>query len=54
MRGRSMQGIVLLALGIILAIAFVAAGSVWVAGGAVVFLVAGLVMLYQVGKSLSL
>ena len=53
MRRRSMQGTVLFALGIIAAIASVATGSVWLVGAAVIFLVAGVVMLYQVGKSLS-
>jgi hypothetical protein len=49
---RSMLGTVLFALGIIGAIAFAVTVSVWVGGTAVVFLVAGMVMLYQVGKSL--
>jgi len=44
---------VLFALGIMAAIAFVATGSVWLVGAAVVFLLPGVVMLYQVGKSLS-
>lgn len=47
-----MLGTVLFALGIIGAIAFAVTVSVWVGGTAVVFLVAGMVMLYQVGKSL--
>ena len=53
MRRRSMHGTVLFALGIMAAIAFVATGSVWLVGAAVVFLVPGVVMLYQVGQSLS-
>ena len=53
MRRRSMLGTVLFALGIIATIAFVATGSVWLVGGAVVLLVPGVVMLYQVGRSLS-
>ena len=47
-----MCGTVLFALGIIGAIASAATGSVWVIVVAVVFLVAGVLMLYQVGKSL--
>ena len=53
MRRRSMQGIVLLALGIVAAIAFVPTGAVWLVAVAAVFLVVGVWMLYQVGKSLS-
>ena len=53
MRRKSMHAAVLFALGIVAAIAFVATGSVWLVGAAVVFLVPGVVMLYQVGKSLS-
>ena len=53
MRRRSMLGTVLFALGIMAAIASVAAGSVWLVVAALVFLVPGVVMLYQVGKSLS-
>lgn len=52
MRHKSMQGTVLFALGIIGAIAFAVTGSVWVVAAAVVFLVAGVVLLYQVGRSL--
>ena len=52
LRRRSMQGTVLFAFGIIGAIASAATGSVWVIVVAVVFLVAGALMLYQVGKSL--
>jgi general stress protein CsbA len=51
-RRKSMLGTVLFALGIIGAIAFAVTGSVWVVGAAVVFLVAGVLLLYQVGKSL--
>jgi general stress protein CsbA len=53
MRRRSMLGTVLFALGIMAAITFVVTDSVWLVGAAVVFLVPGVVMLYQVGKSLS-
>ena len=53
MRQKSMQGTILLALGIIAAIAFAVTGSFWLIGAAVAFLVPGVVMLYQVGKSLS-
>jgi cation transport ATPase len=53
MRRKSMHGTLLFALGIIGAIAFAVTNSVWVAGAALVFLAAGVVMLYQVGKSLS-
>jgi hypothetical protein len=52
-RRRSMQGTVLLALGVIAAIASVATGSLWLVGAAVVLLVPGVVMLRRVGKSLS-
>ena len=51
-RRKSMYGTALFALGIVAAIASVAAGSVWLAGAAAAFLVLGLVLLYQVGKSL--
>ena len=53
MRKKSMLGTGLFALGIIGAIAFAVTGSVWVIGAAVVFLVPGVSMLCQVGKSLS-
>ena len=53
MRRRSMHGTVLLALGVAAAIAFAATGSLWLIVAAVLFLVPGIVMLYQVGKSLS-
>ena len=52
MRRKSMQGTLLFALGIIGAIAFAVTGSIWVAVAAVVLLVAGVLLLYQVGKSL--
>lgn len=52
MHRRSMLGTVLFALGIIGAIVSAVTGSIWVIGAAVVFLVAGVVLLYQVGKSL--
>ena len=52
MRRRSMQGTGLFALGISGAIVSAVTGSVWVIVAAVVFLVAGVLMLYQVGKSL--
>lgn len=48
-----MIGTALFALGVIGAIAAAVTGSVWVVGAAVVFLAAGVTMLYQVGKSLS-
>ena len=52
-RGKSMLGTVLLALGIIGALLFVITGSIWVGMAAVVLLAPGIVMLYQVGKTLS-
>jgi membrane protein YdbS with pleckstrin-like domain len=52
MRRKSMQGVVLFALGIIGAIAFAVTSSIWLIGAAAVFLVAGVALLYQVGKSL--
>ena len=52
-RRKSMYGTALFALGIMAAIASVVAGSVWLVGAAVTFLVLGLVLLYQVGRSLS-
>jgi general stress protein CsbA len=51
-RRRSMQGTVLFAVGIIATLAAAATGSVWLVGAAVVLLVPGAVMLYQVGRSL--
>jgi hypothetical protein len=53
MRRKSMYGTALFALGIMTAIAFVLTGSVWLVGAAVACLLLGLVLLYQVGKSLS-
>jgi hypothetical protein len=53
MRGKSMLGTTLFALGIVGAVLFVITGSVWVAVAAAVVLVPAVVMLYQVGKSLS-
>ena len=53
MRRKSMYGTALFALGIMAAIASVVTGSVWLVGTAVAFLLLGLVLLYQVGKSLS-
>ena len=53
MRRKSMYGTALFALGIMAAIASVVTGSVWLVGAAVAFLLLGLVLLYQVGKSLS-
>ena len=51
-RRKSMCGTVLFALGIIGAIASAVTGSIWVLVASVVFLVAGVLMLDQVGKSL--
>jgi hypothetical protein len=53
MRRKSMYGTALFALGIMAAIVSAVTGSVWLAGVAVAFLLLGLVLLYQVGKSLS-
>ena len=53
MRLRSMYGTVLFALGIMAAIAYVVTGSAWLIGAAGALLLLGLVLLYQVGKSLS-
>ena len=47
-----MFGTVLFALGVMAVIASVITGSVWLGAAAVVILVPGAVMLYQVGKSL--
>jgi CHASE2 domain-containing sensor protein len=52
MRWKSMLGVVLFAAGIIGAIAFAVTGSFPVIGAAVGSLVSGVVLLYQVGKSL--
>jgi hypothetical protein len=51
-RRKSMQGTFLFALGIIGAIVFAVTGSIWVACAAVVLLVTGVLLLYQVGRSL--
>jgi hypothetical protein len=51
-RRRSMHGTLLFSLGILAVVAYVATGSVWLIGAAVIFLVPGVVMLYRVGKSL--
>lgn len=53
MRRKSMYGTALFALGIMVAIASVVTGSAWLVGAAVAFLMLGVVLLYQVGKSLS-
>lgn len=53
MRRKSMTGTVLFALGIITTIVFAARGSVWLVCAGIVLLVLGVIMLYQVGKSLS-
>jgi hypothetical protein len=47
-----MLGTVIFALGIMTVVASVATGSVWLAGAAVILLVPGVMLLYQVGKSL--
>ena len=52
MRRKSMQGTLLFALGIIGAIVSAVTGSIWLAVAAVVLLAAGVLLLYQVGKSL--
>jgi hypothetical protein len=52
-RTKSMLGTVLLALGIIGTLLFVITGAVWMGAAAVALLVPGIVMLYQVGKTLS-
>jgi hypothetical protein len=52
-RRKSMHGTLLFALGILAVVAYVATGSVWLIGAAVIFLVPGVVMLHRVGKSLS-
>ena len=52
-RRKSMLGTVIFALGIMAVIASVATGFVWLVGAAVIVFVAGVVLLYQVGKSLS-
>jgi hypothetical protein len=52
-RRKSMLGTVLFAIGIIAAVLAVSTGSVWMVAPAAVFLVPGILMLYQVGKSIS-
>ena len=52
MRRKSMQGTLLFALGILGAIVFAVTGSIWVVAGAAVLLLTGVLLLYQVGKSL--
>ena len=47
-----MQGTLLFTLGILGAIAFAVTGSIWVAAAAAVLLLTGVLLLYQVGKSL--
>jgi len=51
-RRKSMQGTLLLALGILAVIAFAVTGSIWAAVAAAVLLVTAVLLLYQVGKSL--
>ncbi len=53
LRRRSMLGTALFALGIVATVAFAMTRSVWLAGAALVFLGRGVMLLYQVGKSLS-
>jgi hypothetical protein len=52
-RRKSMLGTALFALGIIAGLFAVITGSVWMVAAAVVFLVPGILMLYQVGQSIS-
>lgn len=52
-RGKSMLGTVLFALGIIGAVLFAITGSVWIGLADLAVLVPGGIMLYQVGKALS-
>lgn len=52
MRRKSMLGTVLFVLGIMGVIASVAVASLWLSVGAVLILVPGAVMLYQVGRDL--
>jgi len=52
LRRKSMQGTLLFTLGILGAIAFAVTGSIWVAAAAAVLLLTGVLLLYQVGKSL--
>jgi hypothetical protein len=51
-RGKSMLGTTLFALGIIGAVVFLVMGYAWVGVVAVVVLLLGVILLYQVGKSL--
>jgi Fe2+ transport system protein B len=51
-RGKSMLGTVLFALGIIGIVLSVITASVWTGVAAVALLLPGIIMLYQVGKSL--
>jgi hypothetical protein len=53
MRRKSMYGTALFALGIVVAVASVLTGSVWLVATAVASLLLGIVLLCQVGKSLS-
>jgi membrane-bound ClpP family serine protease len=53
MRGKSMLGTILFALGIVLLVSSVIAGSIWLGVAAVACLLPGVRMLYQVGKSVS-
>jgi hypothetical protein len=53
MRRRSMYGVALFAAGILGLIASLVTGSIYVGAAAVVVLIPAVVMLYQVGKSLS-
>ena len=52
-RGKSMLGTVLFALGMIGGALFLLTGSIWAGVAAVALLLPGIVMLYQVGKTLS-
>ncbi len=47
-----MQGTLLFAFGILAAIGFAVTGYVWVIAASALFLIAGVILLYQVGKSL--
>jgi len=51
MRRRSMVGTALLALAVIAAVAFAMTSTFWLIGAAVIFLVPGVMMFYQVGIS---
>jgi len=52
-RRKSMQGTLLFALGIIAAVLSLIVGSAWIAGAATALLIPAVIILYQVGKSLS-